>query len=187
MVGIFYSCDLLNLGDDNKITGSTDPSETLGVVGNWWKAKATGYSDATLLVTDNKDGLVTASLSYNGKTFEYQATVTTDGIFDYVYSNGDTKKPFTLVRFDAKVGDKWEYKVGSKKVVREVVRKSTEDDVQYGFFLVKTIDVEETIPEGVEVRGGVAPVKKVLYKFNHKFGFIAATLTKTDGTAVELK
>jgi len=147
--GFFYSCDLLNLGDDNKVTGNTDPSETLGAVGNWWKASATGYPAATLLITDNVDGVVTASLSYNGKTFQYQASVTSDGIFDYVYSNGDTRKPFTLVRFDAKVGDKWEYKTGSKKVVREVVRKSETDDTPYGLFMVKTIDVEETIPEGV--------------------------------------
>jgi molecular chaperone GrpE (heat shock protein) len=34
--------------------------------------------------------------------------------------------------------------------------------------------------------GGVSQVKSILWKFNHKFGFIAAEITKTDNTVVKV-
>ena len=52
--------------------------------------------------------------------------------------------------------------------------------------MIKTIDVEETIPSGVQVKGAASPFTKILWKFNHKFGFVMATGTKTNGTVVNL-
>ncbi len=174
------SCNLL----DKEVT---DPDKTMGKPGNYWKAGANGSSaSATITIDKNSKGNVVATLTYQGKSHEIEGKVTSDGIYDYVYSNGDKNKPFTLVKFDAKVGDKWEFNVGSKKVVREVIKKSTDDDTPYGFFLVKTIDVEETVPSGVEVNGSVAQAKKIVWRFNHKFGFISATVTKTDNSTVEV-
>lgn len=178
--GFLVSCNLIN-GE------VTNPDKTMGKPGNYWKAGVTGMDeDVTVTIDENKNGNVVASLTFEGKTYDIEGKVTSEGFYDYVYSNGDRKKPFTLVKFDAKVGDKWEFNVGSKKVVREVIKKSTEDDTPYGFFLVKTIDVEETIPEGIEVKGGMTQVKKIVWKFNHKFGFISATVTKTDNSTYQV-
>ena len=176
----FSTCDLLN----NEVT---DPEKTMGKVGNYWSGGANGYGDGRITISENNDGNVVATLSFEGSNYEIEGKITDNAIYDYVYSNGDTKKPFTLIKFDAKVGDKWEYKVGSNKVVREVVRKSTDDDTEYGFWLVKTIDVEETIPTGTMIKGEESDVKKILWKFNHKFGFIAASVTKIDGTIVNVQ
>ncbi len=169
------SCDLL--GTDKE---ETDPEKTLGKPGNYWSLSATGYSDSKITIESNKDGNVVASVPFNGQTIKVEGKITENGIYDYVYSNGDKSKPFTLVKFDAKVGDKWEYKVGNQTVVRKVVHKSTEDDTFYGFFLIKTIDVEETIPAGVKINGEVAKASKILWRFNHKFGFISADVTETN-------
>ncbi len=163
----------------------TNPEETMGKVGNYWTAGASGYDDGRITITSNENGNVAASLVFEGTTYPLEGKITENGIYDYVYSNGDKSKPFTLVKFDAKVGDKWEFNVGNKKVTREVIRKSTDDDVEYGFWSVKTVDVEETIPTGTMVNGSESQIKKIVWQFNHKFGFISATITKTDGTSVK--
>jgi hypothetical protein len=179
----FYSCSLIeDLINDEE----TDPSKTMGKVGNYWGASAQGYTSGAITINENDDGNVVATINFNGTNHTVEGKITDKGIYDYVYSNGDTKKPFTLVKFDAEVGDKWTFKVGSQTVTREVVRKSTTDDTYYGFYLVKTIDVEETIPTGTLINGSASQVKKILWKFNHKFGFVAATVTKTDNTVVNV-
>jgi hypothetical protein len=169
-----------------KLGEQTDPEKTLGKVGSEWKGSAPGYTSSTLRILENNDGDVVCSFTYQGVTRNIQGRITDKAIYDYVYSNGDTKKPFTLVRFDANVGDKWEYNVGNQKVVREVKKKSIDDDYSYGFMLIKTIDVEETIPSGTLVAGKESQISKILWNFNHKFGFVGATITKKDGTTVKV-
>jgi len=174
------ACDWLDFNKEE-----TDPAKTMGKVGNYWTAKTPGYPNTSITIQENNDGNVVASFPYNGKTFEVEGKITDNGFYDYVYSNGDKSKPFALVKFDANVGDKWEYKIGTQTVTREVVKKSTTDDTPYnGFWMIKTIDVLETIPSGVQVRGAASPAKTILYKWNHKFGFISAEITKTDNSKV---
>lgn len=180
-ITFFNSCDKQDI--DKEVT---DPEKTMGKVGNYWDLGSTGYPDAKITINSNNDGDVVGSYVYNGQTYQLEGRITEKGIYDYVYSNGDKNKPFTLVKFDAVVGDQWEFKVGNQTVVRKVVHKSTTDDTYYGFLMVKTIDVEETIPSGLQVKGAASPFTKILWKFNHKFGFIMATGTKTNGTIVNL-
>ncbi len=175
--------NISSCGDKKEVV---DPEKTMGKVGNYWDAYIPGYSGSKIIVNQNDGGNVIATLTFDGQSHEVEGKVTSNGISDYVYSGGDKNKPFTLVKFDAKVGDKWEFNIGDKKVVREVVKKSTTDDTPYGFMYVKTIDVEETIPEGIVLKSSESQVSKILWKFNHKFGFISATVTKRDGTTVEV-
>jgi hypothetical protein len=172
-LGLFTSCNLLN-------TEVTDPEKTLGKPGNYWSVSAPGYGSGDVEIESNSDGDVVLTFPFNGQNMEVEGRITDKGIYDYVYSNGDKKKPFPLVKFDAKVGDKYTFKVGNQTVVREVVHRSTEDDTFYGFMLIKTIDVEETIPAGVQVNGENVGVSKILWRFNHKFGFISARVTETN-------
>jgi len=202
------ACDLLNF---EKKGEETDPAKTMGKVNNYWSANIPGVGETAITIDQNIDGNVVASIPYNGTTYEIEGKITDNGFYDYVYSNGDKSKPFTLVKFDANVGDKWEYKSGTQTVTREVVKKSTTDDTPYqGFWMVKTIDVLETVPAGFKIVGAVGlksgllglnngkpdevaklltgetQVKTILWKFNHKFGFIAAEITKTDNTKVTI-
>lgn len=101
--------------------------------------------------------------------FEIKAKVTSEGMQDFHHSEGDLSKPFTLVKYNAKVGDKYEFSdKDGNKFVREVTRRSTSDDYPIGFWLIKVIVVEETIVEG--------PYKdffgKLIYYTNHKFGLV---------------
>ncbi len=163
-----------------------DIENTIGQVGNYWSLYLDNAPAQDVTITQNIDGNIVASFNYDGGTHTVEAKITSNGIYDYVYSNGDKSKPFTLVEYDANVGDKWEYNVGDKKVERKVVRKSTTDDVEYGFYYVKTVDVEETIPTGTMINGSESGIKKILWKFNHKFGFIEADVTKTDNTVLKI-
>lgn len=201
------ACDLLNLNKDEE----TDPSKTMGKEGNYWSANIPDVGETKITIDQNVDGNVVASIPYNGTTYEIEGKITDNGFYDYVYSSGDKSKPFTLVKFDASVGDKWEFKSGTQTVTREVVKKSTTDDTSYqGFWMIKTIDVLETVPAGFKIQGAVGlksgllglnngkpdevakllsgetQVKTILWKFNHKFGFIAAEITKTDNTTVTI-
>ena len=180
LILFFSSCSLFEKDE------VTNPDETLGKPGYVWYASADGYPEATLDIKENIDGVVTATLNYDDKNYTLKARITDNSIEDYVYSNGDISKPFTLVKFNASVGDKWEYNIGNQKVVREVVRKSTDDDVEYGFWYVKTVDVEETVPAGIQVMGYPAGVKKILWRFNHRFGLISADVTTNDNTVVNV-
>jgi hypothetical protein len=160
--------------------------ETIGQVGTYWRMYLDNSAAGEVTINENNAGDIVASFTYDGNVHTVEAKITSNGIYDYVYSNGDKSKPFTLVEFDANVGDKWEYNVGNQKVKREVVRKSVTDDVEYGFYYVKTIDVEETIPAGTMVNGTASNIKKILWKFNHKFGFIEADITTTDNTVSKI-
>lgn len=166
-----------------------DPEKTLAREGNSWTASATGMPAATITVNKNDKGIARASLTYDGQTYELKAKVTETQIYDFVYSDGDESKPFLLCDFDAEKGDKWEYNIGNQKVTREVTHKSTEDDTFFGAFwlMVKVTEVEETVPAGASVMGfQTGEVKKILWRFNHKFGFISATVIKSDDTEVNI-
>jgi hypothetical protein len=163
-----------------------DVTDTFGEEGNYWTMYVDNQNVGEVTIDKNNNGNFEASFVYDGNMHTIEGKITKNGIHDYVYSNGDRSKPFTLVKFDASVGDEWAFNVGDQRVVREVVRKSSTDDVEYGFYYIKTIDVEETIPAGTMVNGSESEIKKILWKFNHKFGFIEADITKTDNTVTRV-
>jgi hypothetical protein len=177
------SCDLLKKDDD------INPDETLGKEGTNWVASAADMPQATLTVTENKNGIAVGSLIYDGKSYTMKARISKTKIEDFVYSGGDESKPFTLCDFDAEKGTKWEYNVGNQKAVREVSHKSTEDDTFFGAFwlMVKVTEVTETVPSGVSVLGfQTGEVKTIVWQFNHKFGFVSARIIKSDDSEVNV-
>jgi hypothetical protein len=115
--------------------------------------------------------------------FSIKTKVTSEGLQDFVHSELDESKPFTLVKYNANVGDKYEFtdKDGNH-FVREVTFRSTTDDYPLAFWLIKVIKVEETITEG--------PLKdlvgKITYYTNHKFGLVGVEWTKPDGKVLKI-
>ena len=102
--------------------------------------------------------------------------MTDEGILDY--TNKD-EAPFVLVKYDAKVGDKYVLeKSDGSKITREVVRKSTADDYYWGGMMIKTIDVEQD--------SRIPGIKKIVYFTNHKFGLVGVRLYMEDGTTSQL-
>ena len=103
--------------------------------------------------------------------------VTSEGIQDFMYSGGDESKPFTLVKYNAKVGDKYEFTDSDgAKITRNVVYKSTDDEFELGFILIKVIKIEEKQNDPL--------INKITYIANHKFGLVGVQLDMKNGKSV---
>jgi hypothetical protein len=100
--------------------------------------------------------------------------ITSEGIQDY--ANLDTE-PFTMVKYDCKVGDTYKLKKSDgKTITRTVTAKSETDDFSWGFLLIKTITVEQD--------SRIPGISKIVYRFNHKFGLVYAEVVAEDGSKV---
>ncbi|MFN8431468.1 MAG: hypothetical protein U0V04_15930 [Spirosomataceae bacterium] len=103
-------------------------------------------------------------------TFKIKST--SEGIQDFF--NKD-EKAFTLVKFDAKVGDKYIIKKSDGTfITREVIQRSEKDDYPYGFYDIKVITVEQD--------SRIPGVSKILYRVNHKFGIVNVEFKMEDGS-----
>jgi hypothetical protein len=155
----------------------------------------------TIYVTSNNNGFVTYKVWADLKDFpalraiipasrldaagNLNTTVhlkmTSEGIQDFRLSDSDWSKPFTIVKYDCKVGDKWTFKTkDGQTVTREVTSKSTTDDTPYGFLLIKANVTEET---PVNDLNGVSKIK---YVTNHKFGLAKIILTLANGKELRI-
>ena len=122
--------------------------------------------DATLDTTDKQN--ITITTDVLGK-------VTTEGIQDYLYSKGDTDRPFTLVKYNASVGDKYTFTDDEGiTYTREVVSKSTDDDYELGFMYIKVLKIVETQPDD-------PMIDKIIYYANHKFGLVGVEIEMKNG------
>jgi hypothetical protein len=159
---------------------SVDASK-LSTVGTTWSS---GTGNSSITVTESgSGGEVLVSAVYDGKAYAAAGKMTTEGMSDYFYSGGDKSKEFTLVKFDANVGDKYTFNVGNLQVVRTVISKSTTDDeyVPALGFYIKGIKVREDVPQGITIDGKPTTTKTITWSINHKFGIYYAEVVTTDG------
>jgi len=106
--------------------------------------------------------------------------ITSEGIQEYVNSNGDQSKPFTIIKYNAKVGDKYTFKRSDgTTITRTVTYHSTDDDYEVGFWLLKVFKTEEVVPND--------PLfQKIIYVTNHKYGTVGAHIFTKDGKEIRL-
>lgn len=123
------------------------------------------------------DDLIPESLKdADGKlNSQFDVKITSEGILDY--TNAD-EAPFTAIKYDAKVGDKYVLKKSNgQKITRTVTAKSETDDFEWGLMLIKTITVEQD--------SRIPGISKIVYRFNHKFGLVHVEAIAEDGQKVE--
>lgn len=156
------------------------------------KIGGVGYnSDAKAEVTKSEDGIVqikaTGTLPAKLKNLISSSYVNGNGVVDitgkfvnstegvgYVNAAGEQT---ILVKYDAKVGDKWNYTTkGGKQIERKVTAVSTTDDFPYAFYMIKVITVEQTLP--------YPGFTKAVYRANHKFGLVNVEVFLEDGTSM---
>lgn len=112
---------------------------------------------------------------------EVHVRMTSEGIQDYRLADSDWSKPFTIIKYNCSVGDKYTFTTSSgTTVTRTVTQKSTTDDFSYGFLLIKTNTTEET---PVNDLNGVTKLK---YITNHKFGLVQIVVTLSNGTDLKI-
>jgi hypothetical protein len=188
------SCEkILDKEDANELKGEQSPMGEVGATVSSSSAEIAGVSEFSAVVTSLKDGIssYSATAKVSNTLLKNMVSnfpgVTIDG--DQV-SITDLKMQQTregikchtgpgagvLVKYDSKVGDT--YPIGSTGKERKVVSKTGVDDYPYGFFLIKTIQVE-TDPNILKNTGGI---NKITYIANHKFGMVGVKLDFDDET-----
>ncbi|HPD33913.1 MAG TPA: hypothetical protein P5545_03835 [Bacteroidota bacterium] len=193
------SCNLNNSEGPNELGGSTNIP--LAQVGNTFSlsAKVAGQQvdlNDTMEITKNEGGLQTIKVkatvpddpklqqyasylpafvfdSPGHINTEFKIKMTSEGIQDFF--NKD-QKAHTLVKYDCKVGDKYQLtKSNGVTITRTVTAKSDKDDFPYAFWNIKTVTVEQD--------SRIPGVKKIVYRANHKFGLVWVSFEMEDGTS----
>ncbi|MCZ2133141.1 MAG: hypothetical protein LC116_08195, partial [Bacteroidetes bacterium] len=112
-------------------------------------------------------------------TSEFRIRVTSEGIQDFFNSGNNLSRPFTLVKYSSNVGDKYEFTdMDNKKITREVVYKSTDNDYEIGFFRIKVMKIDEIEDDPM--------YKKITYVANHKYGLVGIIITLNNNKTVTL-
>lgn len=196
-VGLFsISCEkILDKEDANELKGDQSPMGEVGATVSSSSVEIAGVSDFSAVVTQLEGGVSTYTASAKvANTFIKNMVASFPG----VAIDGDnvtitdlkiqqTKKGIkcitgpgagVLVKYDSEVGDT--YPVGNTGKERKVVSKTGVDDYPYGFFLIKTIQVETT---PIELKSG--GINKITYIANHKFGMVGVKLDFDDESSVK--
>ena len=157
------------------------PESTLAKVGNSW-AGTIGGEPMEVIITANEDGVATAKIDIFQQLFSIKGTATANEVADYVYSEGDVSKPYTLVKFDANVGDEYVYNKPPWVITRTVLQKDVDLYVESLNKTVKCIVIEEIVPDGLMLLGQHVVGSKIKYWINPTYGIVSAILTTTWGT-----
>lgn len=101
--------------------------------------------------------------------------VTSEGMQDNMNVDG---KLHTLVKYDAKVGDKYQLSTSNgKTITRTVTERTDQDDFPFGFFNIKTIKVEQD--------SRIPGIRNFTYRLNHKFGLVFVEIIAEDGSKAD--
>lgn len=140
-----------------------------GIITLKFKANIKDYPQLKELVNLIPSDVIDSQGNINA---EFKMKVTSEGIQDYFNKDG---KPHTIVKYNCKVGDKYELKKSDgTTITRTVTAVSDQNDFPYGLLLIKTITVEQD--------SRIPGVKKIVFRANHKFGLVFVEFQMEDGT-----
>ena len=195
VAAVFISCGKDELGGGS-IGGKQSP---VGEVGNTFRINGSvpGVSGVTSQITSLDDGISTmamtatitnpdilnvvaaipgAEVTGTSASFSRQYRFTSQGI-QTIFPEG----AFTAIKYDAKKGDVYTLKRGSRTIRREVTKVSNENEFSWNGMKIKTIHVKET-GSGV----GMPGLDYVEYVYNHKFSLVACIVYFEDGTTLNV-
>ena len=171
----------------NKNSSLGGEQDSKGEVGTTFKGDFAGASNVNISVTNLSNGVSTISGTFTMTDPRYMKVikqhpeyfkvsgdnVTVDGIKYRATSEGienlsGGEFDGVLVRYDAKVGDK--YNSGGT-----VTHVSKDNDFQWGSMKIKVIEVEHPTKKGGDA-------KKITYWANHRFGIVAVETEFSDGS-----
>jgi len=148
----------------------------LATIGNNWSGTI-GGEPMEVIITANSNNDATAKIEMFQQIFSIKGRVTANEIADYVYSEGDVSKPYTLVKFDANVGDEYVYNKPPWVITRTVLQKDVDLYVEALGKTVKCIVVEEIVPDGLMLLGQSVVGSKIKYWINPTYGIVSGTLS----------
>ena len=200
VAAVFISCEK-DKSSGGSIGGSQSP---IGEEGNTFSliGSISGVSNVLARIVDLDDGVSTISASVNISNSTYLDLIK-DAFNSGIFTGGDVSgtkvsgelrfritdagiqsvlpdgKLLTVIKYNAKKGDVYTVKQGSRTIRREVTNVSDENDFPWGGMNIKTITAKET-------GRGTPGIDYMEYRCNHRFGLVAVKLFFEDGTSLSI-
>ncbi|MCC7466162.1 MAG: hypothetical protein IT261_07840 [Saprospiraceae bacterium] len=109
--------------------------------------------------------------------FEFKVRITSEGYLDY-FADG---KPWVIAKYNDPVVTTYKVtKDNGEELVRTITEKTGQDDWPFGFFLIKTVKVEQQVASDDPL------VAHIEYRVNHKFGLVYLKYAFKDGTELAI-
>lgn len=169
--------------DESNNTGAPG---ILGDVGNVWNVKVNGIHDLSTEITAKEGNVVTLQVSYakiTTKTLKFG--LLGNEVVDYVYSQGNSTEPFTMVKFDANVGDMYYANINGITHYREVTEKNTYNVPALGKDL-EMIGVYEEIPYEIPSNYFGYTIREIIWYWHPDYGLVCVDCWTDDGEYIKV-
>ena len=159
----------------------------LGKPGNIWTGSFPGGQPMSAEVISFNNGVVSLKVNIQRENIELKLLITENSISDFVYSMGNESKPFTLVRFDGKVGDTYRFFFGEHEVVRQIVETGHAYDVPCLGKKVEVIGVAEYIPYGLYPKINGYTARIIYWWISPEYGLTCIEIDTDEGEFLYFK
>jgi len=182
ILAVVFSCSDKNDDDDNDNITSCK----LGEVGNSWDVKVDGSHNISTEIIAKDGDIYTLEVTYAKlitKTLKFG--MTGNEVVDYVYSQGDAQKPFTMVKFDAEVGDMYDTEINGVYHHREVWEKET-------YYIpvldkeIETIGVYEWIPYDIPSEFFGYTIREIIWYWHPDYGLVCVDVWTEEGQYISV-
>jgi hypothetical protein len=172
---------------DDENSNNNPDAGILGDVGNSWDVKIDNQYDLSVEIIKKEGEVFTMQVSY-AKFINKELKFGYNGneIVDYVYSQGDISKPFTMVKFDAEVGETYTASIGGNFHHRQVVEIETYP-VDCLDKNLKMIGVYEEVPEGIPNNYFGLEIDSIVWYWHEVYGLVCVEFYTTDGNFYEVE
>lgn len=180
---VAFSCS--NKTEDNNIDNNS--TGKLGDIGNSWNVKIDGSHNLSTEIIAKEADIYTLEVTYAKlitKTLNFG--MNGNEVVDYVYSQGDLQKPFTMVRFDAEVGEMYDAEINGVYHHREV----SEIKSYYIPALDKeleTIAVYEWIPNEIPSTYFGFTIREIIWYWHPDYGLVCVDVYTDDGQYLNIE
>lgn len=172
---------LLLFSDCKKDNVDTRSVLDLGKPGNTWTGRFANGQPMSASVVSNVDGVITITANIQRDSIVLKLLITENSISDFVYSQGDVSRPFTLVEFNGKVGDTYRFNFGSLEVVRQIVETGHAYEVPCLGKKVVSIGVAEYIPYGLYPRINGYTARIIYWWISPEYGITCIEVDTDEG------
>lgn len=176
-------CSCAKKDDDN--ANANNAQATLGDVGNKWTAKLDNEHDISAKLLANDDGYITMEITHSDQIDTIYLHYDGNKVSEFIHSNGDLTKPFTMVEFDCNIGDTYYFQMGELSFFREVIEMESYYNEALGKE-IPTIGVYEEIPYGLNFQLFGIYIQSIIWYWHPTYGLVCVDIYTTDGQFIEV-
>jgi len=181
MIAVLLSCSK----KDDDTNNNNDNPGVLGAVGNEWSAKFNNNQDIFAKIIANDNGFISIEINLDGEKDTIYLHFKDNIVSEFIHSNGDLSKPFTIVEFDAKVGDFYTFNMEELYFYRDVIEIETYYITALGKE-IETIGVYEEIPYGIDFQLFGITIRSITWYWHPDYGLVCVEIYTDQGDYIEI-